>query len=292
MKWNVSPISIRNALSDRGLLPENIVANEKNGTLTLSATGKGDRFTLADARDASRIILTLGTYSRIRGRAHRIGWLSQVHSEMHATSELAVHANIPLGGGTARLFVDAPLGIGNRFLSRAIEAGDRFSPHYEHLFFDERSLVEELREAGFTLIDREDIRYTFSPRAPKTRSLTPAITLPREIALLTPLLPQVERMRLREGPLQMIEWARERGMECEARDLEGRVTLRSAIAWLDATFPTGPNCLRRVLAEVASDRGAAGQQVVIALDVEKTGHAWLRSIERPAEIRYDVEFVL
>jgi len=292
MKWKFSPASIRNALSDQGLLPDRAVANEKNGTLTISEGGKGETFSFARPHEASRIVFALGVYSRIRGRSRRIEWLRQIHAQMRQTSELTIYANIPLGRGSRRLLVDGPLRVGEALLTQKVEAGDRFSPRYEHLFLDERAFVEELNSAGFELIDREDTRYTFSPRSPQAHSPTPALTIAREIALLTPLLPQVERIRLREGPLRMVEWARERGAECEERNLEGRVTLRSAIAWLDAAFPSGPNCLRRVLAEVSADRGAAAQQIVIALDVEKTGHAWLRSTLRPAEIRYDVEFVL
>lgn len=281
---------VKGATGDRGLIPDQLRATHLDGTVTLARDGE-ESFRPELIGGASRVVLPLGTYTRIRGRAQRVAFLSSLREHLRPTGHVVVHANVPQGTGAMRLMVDAPLAIADRLLGHALEPGDRFAPHYEHLFFDEHALVEEGRDAGLSLLDREDLRFTFGPRGGR-ESTTPAITMPRELALLAPLMPRVERTRLGLAPREMLEWARRRGRSSEERDLHGRVMLRSAIAWLDAAFPSGPNCLRRVLAEVASDRGAASQEVVLGLDVGRSGHAWLRSTFRPSPVRFDVEFIV
>ncbi len=57
---------------------------------------------------------------------------------------------------------------------------------------------------------------------------------------------------------------------------------------MDALFPGGPNCYRRALLESSLDRGAAEEKIHFALDVGKTGHAWLDS--DPDGQQFDVVF--
>ena len=44
---------------------------------------------------------------------------------------------------------------------------------------------------------------------------------------------------------------------------------------MDALGPGGPQCLRRVLLELALDAGAAEETVRLGLDPRATGHAWI-----------------
>ena len=66
------------------------------------------------------------------------------------------------------------------------------------------------------------------------------------------------------------------------------------IGIIDRAFPSGPNCYRRVLVEIAMDAGAAEEDLHIGLRAHggpKSGHAWLGSEGTAAE-RYDAEFVV
>lgn len=58
-------------------------------------------------------------------------------------------------------------------------------------------------------------------------------------------------------------------------------------ACVDAFASGGANCYRRVLLEAALDAGAAREDVVLGLNVGRTGHAWLGKAAAPA---HEVEF--
>ena len=103
-------------------------------------------------------------------------------------------------------------------------------------------------------------------------------------------LMEVERARTTSSPRVAVESARRRGRSALRRGPEGRAALKLLIARIDALFPGGPNCYRRSLLESALDRGAAEEKMYFALDVGKTGHAWLES--DPERQKFDVVFAV
>jgi hypothetical protein len=105
---------------------------------------------------------------------------------------------------------------------------------------------------------------------------------------LFPLLAEVERARTTSSPRDAVESARRRGRAGLRRGPAARARLKRLIGSVDALFPSGPNCYRRALLETALDRGAAEEQIHFALDVGKTGHAWLDS--DPERQQFDVVF--
>jgi hypothetical protein len=65
--------------------------------------------------------------------------------------------------------------------------------------------------------------------------------------------------------------------------------LRRAIVSIDARYPGGGNCFRRVLVELALDAGAAEERLVFGLDIGKTGHV---AFEGAEDATFDVAFTL
>jgi hypothetical protein len=111
-------------------------------------------------------------------------------------------------------------------------------------------------------------------------------------ALLVAL--SVEKSRRSVGPTQLVKRMRGRGRRRRARDLAERLKLRRAIEIVDRRFPSGPNCYRRVLIEIAMDAGAAAEPLHMGLKAHGepgSGHAWLASMPRD-ERSYDAEFVV
>jgi hypothetical protein len=103
----------------------------------------------------------------------------------------------------------------------------------------------------------------------------------------------VNRGRQTQPPRKLIARLRTRGALCVARGAEQRADLRRAIRLVDRCFPSGPNCFRRVLMEIALDAGAAAEPVHMGLKAEgvpNSGHAWLASAPDGAG-RYDAEFI-
>jgi len=100
-------------------------------------------------------------------------------------------------------------------------------------------------------------------------------TLP-EIGRVLGVLARIERARRKRGPRPLLEELRQQGSRAAQRDEHGRRCLRRAIRWVDACL--GPNCYRRVLLEVALDRGAASEPIRFGLKADgarMAGHAWL-----------------
>jgi hypothetical protein len=66
------------------------------------------------------------------------------------------------------------------------------------------------------------------------------------------------------------------------------------IRFVDSLFPSGPNCYRRALVEIAMDAGAAAEPLHMGLLADgglNSGHAWLDSAADPTR-SYDAEFVV
>jgi hypothetical protein len=103
----------------------------------------------------------------------------------------------------------------------------------------------------------------------------------------------VDRRLRRVVPRKLIASVRARGATCVRRDPAARARLRRAIRFVDRLFPSGPNCYRRVLMEIALDAGAAAEPIHMGLQADgrpKSGHIWLESAPDGAG-RYDAEVV-
>jgi hypothetical protein len=88
----------------------------------------------------------------------------------------------------------------------------------------------------------------------------------------------LERLRVGAGPRLAVEFARRVGQRRSVRSAADRQTLRHVIAIADRLWTGGPNCYRRVLFEVAMDRGAAREIVQLGFHQSGefgSGHAWL-----------------
>ncbi len=112
----------------------------------------------------------------------------------------------------------------------------------------------------------------------------------RAVAQVLAVLPQVERLRRSGDATRAIRWARRRGSARPSpADREGLI---AAIHRVDARWPSGGNCWRRVLLRVALDPAAAKERVFLGFDVsgeEAPGHAWLGD-DRGRPEPYLVEF--
>ena len=90
----------------------------------------------------------------------------------------------------------------------------------------------------------------------------------------------LDRLRAEVGPRRAVELARRLGERARCRNERERAVLRRLIAIIDRRWKTGPNCYRRVLLEVAMDRGAAAELVQLGFQRSGepgSGHAWLGS---------------
>jgi hypothetical protein len=102
------------------------------------------------------------------------------------------------------------------------------------------------------------------------------------------------RARVERGPARLLAELRARGSARRARDASGRQALRRIIAFVDRCFPSGENCYRRVLIEIAMDAGAASEPLHLGLRAhggKDSGHAWL-GVASGRVGNYDAEFVV
>ena len=114
----------------------------------------------------------------------------------------------------------------------------------------------------------------------------------REALEVAILALRVNRSRKRRGPQELVHSLRLRGAQCRPRSATERSVLRRIIRFVDSLFPSGPNCYRRALIEIATDAGAAKEPLRMGLAAEggrNSGHAWLASSPDP-DRRYDAEF--
>jgi hypothetical protein len=99
-----------------------------------------------------------------------------------------------------------------------------------------------------------------------------------ELGRVLAVLPWVEMARRRRGLKPVVARLRDTSWKLWQRPPHARVHLRRAIAWVDHFMPGGGNCYRRVLLEMALDRGAAAEPVCMgfhALGPRLKGHVWL-----------------
>ena len=106
---------------------------------------------------------------------------------------------------------------------------------------------------------------------------------------------RVDRGRLRLGPRDLVRDLRARGLRRVPRTTAERAHLKRLIRLVDRCFPSGGNCYRRTLIEVAMDRHAATEPLHMGIRTAggpKSGHAWLGSIpESDGRGPYDADFV-
>ena len=99
-----------------------------------------------------------------------------------------------------------------------------------------------------------------------------------DLALLSRRAVRLERLRTSAGPREAVLEARRLGGRSYLRRPAERRLLRALIATVDRLWPSGPNCYRRVLLEVAMDSGAAEELVQMGFRKEGgvgSGHAGL-----------------
>lgn len=121
--------------------------------------------------------------------------------------------------------------------------------------------------------------------------MKPACRILLEAFRVLVALPGVEVARRRLGAGRAVDRFRHRGRLARARTAAGRAELQRVIRVLDRLVPSGPNCFRRVLLEVALDPSAAAERVVLGLNsglARRSGHAWLETAG-PIPDRYDTQ---
>lgn len=124
---------------------------------------------------------------------------------------------------------------------------------------------------------------------------TTAILQPRTMVAAKELLQAIgwtiraEFSKRRAGPGVVVRSFRASGLTARSRSPKQRARLRRMIHLLDRFFPSGPNCYRRALVEMAMDAGAAREPLYLGLNLSPrpTGHAWLSS-DSPASA-YEAE---
>ena len=177
--------------------------------------------------------------------------------------------------------------------ARAAEPGDRFGPErYAHCFFDEETLLDEVRRAGLVIAARKgfvfSLRGADAPPAEKEPGTDErAEPFATELARVARRVRDVDARRHKDTPERLLADLRRSGAAARERGPIGRARLRRAIGWVDAALPGGPNCYRRILLELSLDAGAARETVVFGLDVGSTGHVAFADRE---ERSFDVAF--
>lgn len=97
-----------------------------------------------------------------------------------------------------------------------------------------------------------------------------------------------------EGPEPAVARFRAQGQKRPHRPSRELADLERAVALADRLLPGGPNCYRRVLAEISLDSGAAAEPMHLGIihgQAMLGGHAWLGDRREPGA-RYDVELSL
>jgi hypothetical protein len=202
-----------------------------------------------------------------------------------------VHApTVSDGTYRGRLAIDLPRRAARALGVRAAEPGDRFDEHFAHAFFDDEAIIEEAararlrfvaRHRAWVMLERIDRggRHEHEAADPFAQELVRAAAIARK----------AERLRWANAPELAVNTMRARGRTKKKRGPIGRARLRRAIGWIDATYPSGPNCFRRILIELGLDAGAAAETIVFGLDVGRTGHV---AFEESEDRTFDVAFEL
>jgi hypothetical protein len=243
----------------------------------------------AGGRGVDVVRIVRDVYARVPTADARVRLLSLAARAARASIELhvtVVDADSHLG----RLAIDAPRRLLRAAGARAAEPGDRFGPRsFAHSFFDEESLLEEVRRAGLVVAARRGFVFTLRRADPRDERapVEHAAPFATELVRVARRVRAIDARRMRDTPQRALAELRASGARAPARGPVGRARLRRAIGWVDAAHPGGPNCYRRVLLELALDAGAARETVVFGLDVGSTGHV---AFEDREERTFDVAF--
>lgn len=231
---------------------------------------------------APRVIIDRGVYARTRPSEARVALLARARQ---IADRVDVHAPIAVDKThRGRLVYDAP-----RRLIRALgltakrEPGDRGELH---VLFDDEELVREAARAGLVFRARRGAWVELEAGEP---ALVESDSFAREVARVVGLVRGVEAQRMRQPPEAVVRAMRARGRRARERGPIGRARLKRAVSWVDALYPArgGANCFRRVLLEMALDRGAAEETLVFGFDVGRLGHVAFKDTE---ERSFDVAF--
>jgi hypothetical protein len=232
-----------------------------------------------------------GIYSSVPTAAGRIELLEMARRA--AREEIELHVVVSAEQShLGRLAIDAPRKVLRAAGVRTAEPGDRFGDErFAHCFFDEEGLLDEIARAGLAVAKRHGFTFTLRARRRQGSSIPPEIAdpFPLEVARVTRMVREVDRLRTEGSPQEVVASMRVRGVDAKVRGPVGRARLRRAIGWVDALVPGGANCYRRVLLEIALDAGAARETVVFGLDVGRTGHVAFADSE---ERTFDVSFAI
>ena len=219
-----------------------------------------------------------GVYASIAPSAARVRALARAST--HATT-VEVHAPTTHGAYLGRLARDAPRRLLERLGLPAAEPGRRGTTT---LFFDDEALLREAARAGLVVIARRGA-WLILQRGDAPREAPDPFAL--EVIRALRVIREAESRR-HDPPARAVREMRARGRTRPARGPIGRARLRRAIGWVDAALRP-PNCLRRTLAEIALDAGAAGETLVFGLDVGTTGHvAFAGAEERTFDVAFEV----
>ena len=243
------------------------------------------------------VTLGRGVYASVPTREGRVRLLAMARRA--AREAVVVHVVVTDDDShVGRVVIDVPRRALRRLGLPLAEPGDRFGPErYAHCFFDEEALLSEIAAAGLRVKARHGYSFVLDDAPPTRAQASSHASAPHEkpqpfrseLSRVARSVRAIERTRLREAPERALAAMRERGSREPTRGPVGRARLRRAVGWVDALFPGGGNCYRRILLEVALDAGAARETVVFGLDVGTTGHV---AFEDREERTFDVSFAI
>jgi hypothetical protein len=264
-----------------------VAVRVEDGTAIVSRGAGVPLFGSERTEARARATIAPGVYAQTPTSDARVRLLVAAAS---IAERIEVHAPLTTDGTwRGRLVFDLPRRVARAAGLPAAEPGDRFAGAYAHAFFDDELLIDEARRAGLVFVARRGAWILLDRgggdedgRAEHPRSF------PSEVVRALRTIREAERQRQR-APADAVSVMRERGRSARARGPIGRARLERAIGWVDAAFPGGPNCFRRVLAVIALDGGAAADPLVFGLDVGRTGHVAFKGTEdRVFDVAFEI----
>jgi hypothetical protein len=178
-----------------------------------------------------------GIYSSVPTAAGRIELLEMARRA--AREEIELHVVVSAEQShLGRLAIDAPRKVLRAAGVRTAEPGDRFGDErFAHCFFDEEGLLDEIARAGLAVAKRHGFTFTLRARRRQGSSIPPEIAdpFPLEVARVTRMVREVDRLRTEGSPQEVVASMRVRGVDAKVRGPVGRARLRSCPAAPTAT---------------------------------------------------------
>ncbi|MFO0664207.1 MAG: hypothetical protein U0174_09650 [Polyangiaceae bacterium] len=263
--------------------------------LRVATLREGPRFPGApDSPPFEGTEVPLGTLETTLGRDARVDLLARHASRMSADPGARIVLNVAVSdeyGHLERLLLD-PIRVALRKAGAPIaEPGERLDREGRRVmhFFSEADLSVELALAGLEVESRAGTRFVVRRAAPShIRGVAQPSIAPSMVADVLAALPKVEWALRARSPKELFTYARSLGRSAPTRS--DREAHRRVIAWVDGLVPGATGCYRRTALELATSPEAAAEDVLMGLDVGRTGHAWLAS--DPRARAYDVVFRL